>query len=204
MILYVLIGLALASFVIAFFSARTWHWGYVLVVEAIVLSTIGFFLLAAETLRINGVLRAEVNRVQKDLDNVVEENVALRDGTSEGLIISRLTNGDPAVKTTKNAAGNETIEPLADLDSQVLISTRLRGHVWRDVAAGQSNPQTGVVNLPALAGLKTQSIVYVFEDPPAAADGTQRGAQYIGDFMVTQAGGQQTTLQPVHQMDQFE
>jgi len=58
MILYVLIGLALASFVIAFFSARTWHWGYVVVVELFFLATMGFFLLVSETVRINAVYPA--------------------------------------------------------------------------------------------------------------------------------------------------
>ena len=52
--MYVQIALAvvvLVTIVVAFFAARTWHWGQVLVVLGIVLSTVGFFLLAAETLR---------------------------------------------------------------------------------------------------------------------------------------------------------
>src|SRR5437868_6557214 len=117
MILYVFIGLALASFVIAFFSARTWHWAYVLVVEAIFLATLGFFLLAAETVRINGVLRAQVNRDRDQLEKTEEENVGLREGTNEEKVISRLTGApENAVKTTKNNEGNEIVESLADLD----------------------------------------------------------------------------------------
>ena len=63
MILYILIGVVVASFVIAYFSARTWHWGYVILVEALILATFGFFLLAAETLRINAVLRSQVKSI---------------------------------------------------------------------------------------------------------------------------------------------
>src|SRR3954468_12278676 len=204
MILYVIIVLALASFVIAFFSARTWHWAYVLVVEAIFLATVGFFLLTSEVVRINGVLRSEVNERQNKLEKVDAENVALRDGTTEGTMVAQLSNApENPVKTTKNAEGNEVIESIADLNSKLLIATRLRGHVWRNIAPGQRNAQTGVVNVGALPGIKPQSVVYVFEDPAPAADGSQRGAQYIGDFTVSQAGAQ-TTLQPVHQLDQFE
>src|SRR3954451_7554991 len=144
MILYVLLVLALASFVIAFFSARTWHWAYVLVVEAIFLATAGFFILTSEVVRINGVLRAEVNKKQKDWNNVEAENVALRDGTTDSNMISRLGNSpENAVKTTKTAEGQEIIESIADLDSKLLIATRLRGHVWRNVSpAGAANAQT--------------------------------------------------------------
>src|SRR3954463_1702782 len=142
MILYVLLVLALASFVIAFISARTWHWAYVLVVEALFLATAGFFILTSEVVRINGVLRAEVKRIQGDevkgipgeLGKVEAENAALRDGTTDSNMVSRLSNSpENAVKTTKNADGQEIVESISDLDSKLLIATRLRGHLWRGV-----------------------------------------------------------------------
>src|SRR5204863_7967797 len=102
MILYVLIALALASFVIAFFSARTWHWGYVIVVELIFLATMGFFLLASETVRINAVYRTQIKGDQKKLDDVEKQNNALHDGTNDGSIIGQLSGQDPPVKTTKD------------------------------------------------------------------------------------------------------
>ena len=70
MIFYALLVVVLASFVIAFLGAKTWHWGYVLLVEAILLATFGFFILAAETLRINGVLRSQAKALEKQLDEV--------------------------------------------------------------------------------------------------------------------------------------
>src|SRR6476620_8258944 len=133
MILYVLIGLALASFVIAFFSARTWHWGYVIVVELIFLATMGFFLLASETVRINAVYRSQIKKDQKQLETVVDpQNNALQNGTNDGSIISQLSGQEPPVKTTKDAEGNEKIESIADLDHRLLIATRLRGRIWRN------------------------------------------------------------------------
>src|SRR4051812_6521971 len=169
MILYVLIGLALASFVIAFFSARTWHWGYVIVVELIFLSTMGFFLLASETVRINAVLRNVIKQDQSKLDKFEAQNDALQNGTENGSIIGELGGGETPVKTTKDDQGNEKIESIADLDHKLLISTRLRGRIWRNVTpAGPPNAQTGAVNVkvPAPtptspAGIKKESVVFL-------------------------------------------
>jgi hypothetical protein len=213
MILYVLIGLALASFVIAFFSARTWHWGYVVVVELIFLATMGFFLLASETVRINAVYRSQIKKDQKQLETVVEpQNNALQNGTNDGSIISQLSGQDPPVKTTKDAEGNEKIESIANLDHELLIATRLRGRIWRNVKpAGVPNAQTGAVNVsipaPTPAGIKPQTVVFLFDDGPSqppAANGAPRGAQYLGEFTVTGAGPQQAALQPVLAFDDLE
>src|SRR5215471_11199165 len=99
MILYVLIGLALASFVVAFFSARTWHWGYVIVVELLFLATLGFFLLASEVVRINAVIGKQIKTDQAALDKVDAQNDALKNGTSNSSIIGQLSNLDPPVRT---------------------------------------------------------------------------------------------------------
>jgi hypothetical protein len=207
MILYVLIGLALASFVIAFFSARTWHWGYVIVVELIFLSTLGFFLLASETVRINAVYRTEIKKNQKQLDDVEKQNVALHDGTSDGSLIGQLGGQDPPVKTTKDKEGNDKIDSIADLDHELLIATRLRGRIWTIAKPGRPNAQTGVVTMPTPPGIKPQTVVFLFDGGPTqppAANGAPRGPQYLGEFTVTQVAAQQTTLQPVLQMDEVE
>jgi hypothetical protein len=212
MILYVLIVLALASFVIAFFSARTWHWGYVVVVELIFLSTIGFFLLASETVRINAVYRTKINKDQELLDRVDIQNDALQNGSEDVSIIGQLSGQDPPVKTTKDEHGNEKIESIANLDHELLIATRLRGRIWRNVKpAGVPNAQTGAVNVaipaPTPAGIKTQTVVFLFDDgppQPPAANGAPRGPQYLGEFTVASAGPQQAALQPVLALDEFE
>jgi hypothetical protein len=210
--LYVLIVLALASFVIAFFSARTWHWGYVVVVELIFLATMGFFLLASETVRINAVLRSQVNKTQKDLDNFDAQNNALQNGSQDSKIIGQLSGQEPPVKTAKDNEGNEKIDSIADLDHELLIATRLRGRIWRNVKpAGVPNAQTGAVNVaipaPVPAGIKKESVVFLFDDgppQPPAANGVPRGPQYLGQFTVVTAGPQQAALQPVLALDEFE
>lgn len=219
MALYVIIILVLASFVIAFFSARTWHWGYVLLVEAIILSTLGFLLLAAETVRLNAALRTKVNKTQKEFDTFQAQNIALRDGTKDAAILGQLSNLDPPLKMPADA---ESISSITDLDHELLLATRLRGRVWRNVKpAGPINAQTGAVTAtiaapapaapaapaPVPAGIKAESIVYLFDDgapQPPAAGGAPQGPQYLGEFSVAQVAAQQVTLQPVLPMDEFE
>jgi hypothetical protein len=77
--------------------------------------------------------------------------------------------------------------------------------------AGAPNPQTGAVNVaipaPTPAGIKPQTVVYVFEDGPAQAPdekGAPRGAQYLGEFTVATAGPQQASLVPVLPLDAIE
>jgi hypothetical protein len=212
MILYVLIILALASFVIAFFSARTWHWGYVIVVELIFLATMGFFLLASEIVRINAVYRTKINSDQKLLDTTDAQNNALQNGSTDSSIIGQLGGLEPPVKTAKDNEGNEKIDSIADLDHELLIATRLRGRIWRNVKpAGVPNAQTGAINVaipaPTPAGIKKESVVFLFDDgppQPPAANGVPRGPQYLGQFTVVSAGPQQAALQPVLALDEFE
>jgi hypothetical protein len=212
MILYVLIALAVASFVVAFFSARSWHWGYVIVVELIFLSTIGFFLLASETVRINAVLRGQVKKTEKELDSVDAQNSALQNGSNNSAIVGQLSGQDPPVKTSKDEQGEEVLKSIADLDHELLIATRLRGRIWRNVKpAGVPNAQTGAVNVaiaaPVPAGIKPQTVVHLFEEgdvQPPDAKGAPRGAQFLGEFTVATAAAQQASLVPVLQMDEFE
>jgi hypothetical protein len=205
MALYVLLGLVLASFVIAFFSARTWQWGHVIVVVGIGLATFGFIILAAETLRINNVYRSAIARKTAELEKITARNNALEMGTENANVIAELRNEqEPAVVMPENA---ESISSLDDLDHEILLATRVRGRVWRKVAPAGVD-QAGVkVTIPAPAGLKTDTVVYLFEEGPAqlpAADGAPQGKQYLGEFQVKNATGQQATLVPVQPLDQFE
>jgi hypothetical protein len=217
MILYVLIGFALASFVIAFLSARTWHWGYVIVVELIFLATMGFFLLASETVRINAVFRTKINKDQNDLDKVDVQIDALQNGSDNGSIIGQLGGGETPVKTEKDEQGNEKLESIANLDHELLIATRLRGPIWRIAKPGIVNAQTGEVTIvvptplpggPVRAGGQPESVVvFMFDDgppQPPAAKGAPSGPQYLGEFRATQSGPLQAKLQPVLALDEFE
>jgi hypothetical protein len=199
-----LVLLLLAAFVFAFLGARTWHWGHVLVVLGIFLSTLGFFLLAAETLRINAVYRTKINQLERDLADVKARNEALRRGTDDQNLIAQLRNEDPPVLVPEEA---EATRGLAELEHELLLATRRRGPVWRNVAPAGVD-QSGIrVNIPAPAGLRSETVVHVFEQGPAtlpADDGAPQGAQYLGEFRVTQAAGQEAALMPVLPLDEFQ
>ena len=109
--LYVLIVLLLASFVFTFLGARTWHWGYVILVEAIFLASVGAFLLAAETLRINAVYRAQINKTQKEVDASTADIEALKSGTHDATVLNRLraAKRQPRFPTKPNRSPASTI-----------------------------------------------------------------------------------------------
>lgn len=224
MILYVIIGLALVSFVFAFLSAKTWHWGYVVLVELIFLTSMGFFILAAESLRINAVLRSNLNKIEKEAKQLTADVDGLKFGTSDAAVLNRLRAGDPAVVMAEDATSIPSIE---ELDHKLLITTRRRGRVWRYADPAGFDPRTGAVRVtfrapprpapapadgteppatppaatptPVLGGLKADTIVYVFEDGPprAVAPGAQGGPglQFLGEFTVSQSAGANATLQ---------
>jgi hypothetical protein len=197
--------LLVPAIVIAFFGARTWHWGHVLTVVGIYASLIWFFFLARETLRINDVYRSAIDRKTKQLEQLTADNDALRNGTDDSNVIARLRNeAEPAVIIPENA---ESIPSLADLDHEILLATRLRGRVWEG-AAPAGVDATGTVRLAAApAGLKKDTVVFVFEEGPAqlpAADGTPQGKQFLGEFRVNEPAAGQVTLAPVQPLDQFE
>ncbi len=194
--------LVLASFVIAYLSARTWHWGHVLVVLGIFLSTVGFFILSAEVLRTNAVLRKQVNAKEKELATVTARNEALLRGSKDGGIINQLRGLE--VKIPEDA---ESIPSIAELDHKLKLQMQVRGRVWRKVANGGFNPQSGELKIsvesPTPAGIKADSVVFLFEEGNPALPDPTKGAQFLGEFRVTEATGQQATLQPLLELDEF-
>jgi hypothetical protein len=204
--------LALVAIVVAFFAARTWHWSQVIVVIGLVLSTAGFFLLSAEVLRINAVLRSRVNQLEREIQLVEAENNALRKGTKDAAVIGRLRNGLwPNEAAAPIAEDAESIPGIIQLEHDLLLATRDRGRVWRKVASGGYNQQQNEVKItvasPSPSGIAQDTVVYLFEEGEPmlpAADGKPRGPQYLGEFTVTAASGQGATLQPVLPLDDFE
>jgi hypothetical protein len=162
--------------------------------------------------RINAVYRTKIKGDQKDLDTFDAQNNALQSGSTDSVIIGQLSGKEVPVKTAKDSEGNEKIDSIADLDHELLIATRLRGRIWRNVKpAGAPNAQTGAINVaipaPTPAGIKKETVVFLFEDgppQPPTANGVPRGPQYLGEFTVLSAGPQQAALQPVLPLDEFE
>jgi hypothetical protein len=177
----------------------------VLVVLGIFLSTLGFFVLSAETLRINAVLRKQVNDLNRQLTDVEARNEALEKGTDDPGLINQLRNEE--VRMPEEA---ESIPSLAELEHQLLLQTRRRGRVWWNVTPAGFNAQNDTVTIniarPVPSGVEPQSVVTLFEEgqPQSPAAGAPRGAQYLGQFRVVQAEGQAATLEPILPLDEFE
>ena len=171
-----------------------------ILVEAIFLASVGAFLLAAETLRINAVYRAEINKRQKEVDASTADIEALKSGTHDAAVLNRLRAGETPAKIPDEA---DSIASLNDMDHELLIATRRRGRVWRNVTPAGVDPKTGNVKVtitaPTPAGLKADTVLFLFEEgPPQPLDakGAPHGPQYLGEFNVSQAAGQQVTLVP--------
>jgi hypothetical protein len=158
-------------------------------------------------LRINKVYRTAINDKTKKLDALTAANNALEKGTNNSGVIAALqSEQEPAVIIPENA---ESIPSLDELDHEILLATRRRGRVWRNVAPASKDPASIKVNIPAPtpAGLSNNTVVYLFEEGPAqlpTAEGRPQGKQYLGEFRVTDTAGQQATLSPVQPLDQFE
>ena len=63
----VILLLFIASIVAAYFASRYWHWAHVTLVVFIFLAAVGYFVLAAEVLRINACLRKQANDLEAQL-----------------------------------------------------------------------------------------------------------------------------------------
>jgi hypothetical protein len=202
-ILYILGALALAAIVFAFLSAKTWHWGYVLVVVGIFFSTLGYFILAAEVLRINAVLRKQVNDLETRLATFESQNAALEKGSDDTAVINQLRNAEVRIKDDQ-----ETLPSMAELEHQLLLAARERGRAWWNVMPVEVGAQQIQVSVerPAPAGIRPESVVVLFEagEPRLPAEGQPPGPQYLGEFRVTAAAAQTATLQPVLPLDNFE
>lgn len=212
LVLIVIAVLALASFVVAFFAARTWHWSQVVVVVFIVFATVGYFLLAAEALRINAVLRSRVNKLESDLAKVDSKINALQKGTTDGSLIGQLRNETwPNDAPAPIAEDAESIPSRVELNHKLHLATRARGPVWRKVALAGFDAPTNAVRIniesPVPPGLAADTVVFLFEagEPELPeANGAPRGPQYLGEFRVTKVDGQVATLEPVLPLDDFE
>jgi hypothetical protein len=204
--LSILIGLAilvLATIVIAYFAARTWHWVYVLVVVGIVLSSAGFFILSAEVLRINAVLRKSYNDTQKQLDEVNARVVALQRGTEDANLVNQLRSLE--LKMPEDAT---SIRGINDLAHEIRLKTQIRGPMWSNVMPGGMDPQTGAVRIgveaPTPSGIVANTVVYLFEAGEPALPDPRTGKQYLGEFRVVEANAQAAVLMSTLSMTEYQ
>jgi uncharacterized membrane-anchored protein YhcB (DUF1043 family) len=206
--LYILIGILLlfiVSVVAAYFGARTWHWAHVVLVVAVFLAAVGFFVLAAETLRATAVLRSQVNKTQRELDKVVAKNTALEKGTKDQQIIGQLTGDE-----VKIPEGTEVAPGIPDLEHRLFLVERDRGRVWRDAAPagvdakGDTVTVKATIESPQPSGVAKDTILYLFEQGEPASPDPTRGPQFLGEFRVADVADKQVTLVSVQQLDDFD
>jgi hypothetical protein len=228
--LYILIGilvLFIASLVAAYFAAQTWHWAHVLLLVAIFVATAGFLILSAEVLRANAVLRAQVNKTQHDLDEVLAKNTALEKGSRDPKIIAALTADE-----VKIPEGAEEIPSIEGLDHQLALAERDRGRVWRDAMPAGVDPKTDTVKVslepqqppptaapgqegaeapkpaaPTAAGpigINKDTILFLFEQGEPANPDPTKGPQYLGEFRVTDVKDKLVTMVAATQLDDFD
>jgi hypothetical protein len=199
----VILLLFIASLVAAYFASRYWHWAHVTLVVFIFLAAVGYFVLAAEVLRINAVLRKQANDLEAQLAQAKSNIDALDRGSKSTQVINQLLGLE--VHIPEEA---EEVPSTSELEHRLYLVTRLRGRVWRKVAPAGFDPQTGTVKVtvesPQPSGIEPGRIMFLFEDgPPAHPDPTQ-GPQYLGEFRVTDAAAQQVTLVTVNELDGVE
>lgn len=206
----VILVLFIASLVAAYFASRYWHWAHVTLVVFIFLSAVGYFVLAAEVLRINAVLRRQANQLEAQLAQTRDQIDALGRGTKNTQLVNQMRGLPGSAEGSELQIPEEADElpSIGQLEHELHLVTRLRGRVWRKVAPAGFDPQTGTVEVtitsPQPSGLEPGRILFLFEDGPPAHPEPEEGPQYLGEFRVTEAAGQQATLVTVNKLDDVE
>ncbi len=199
----VILLLFLASIVAAYFGSRYWHWAHVTLVVLIFMTAVGFFVLAAETLRINAVLRKQANQLETQLTQTKTNIEALDRGTRNSQVINQLLGLE--VKVSEEA---DEVPSAGELEHELYLATRLRGRVWRKVAPTGFDPQTGTLTVnveqPQPSGIEPNKVLFLFEDGKPAHPEPTEGPQYLGEFRVTESDGPQVKLVTVNELDSVE
>lgn len=206
----VILVLFIVSLVAAYFASRYWHWAHVTLVVLIFLSAVGYFVLAAEVLRINAVLRKQANQLETQLTQTKGQIDALVRGTKNSQLLNSLRGipGTTEGSELKIADEAEELPSISQLEHDLHLVTRLRGRVWRQVAPAGFDAPTGTLSVtiaaPTPSGLEPGRILFLFEDGPPAHPDPNEGPQYIGEFRVTEVTGQQAKLVTVNKLDDVE
>jgi hypothetical protein len=158
-------------------SRDNWRWQNITLVSLFLVLATLFFYLASKNWATQIAWRKEIanyQTAQAKLDKDIKEK---REGQYD-------------------AAEKKWIDPsLAERRRRVEIAMQGRGRVWNQVtcAAVAPNGALGVnVVQPIPSGIAEKTILFVFDDQPAAG-----GGLFLGEFEATKVEGQQVTLSPV-------
>lgn len=181
LILQIVLGLVLlVGLVTIIMSSKNWHWTQLTLVLFIFFAGIGYLFLGAEVLRMHQNLRKGLPGLEQRIASLEKQNHQLLHGASD----------QPGI---------------LELDHRLQIVTRERGRVWRGVMpAGQVDPQGRVaieIPKPVPHGLEQDAIIYAFQAGPPNPVEPDSGAQYLGEFRVTEVREGGATLEPVLLID---
>jgi hypothetical protein len=172
----ILLLMILSSFVLCYFSSRTWRIYNVVMLEFVFLTAVAFSYLAVRTLKTHQSWRSAAIAWQNAVDKVEVENQVLLSGKEE-----------------QNRLVESGIEQLK-LELQQLAADR--ANVWFDVSPEKINPDTGACQLaietPDPHEISAKMVMFVFEQEKVEA-----GGHYLGEFKVSKAGkGKSIDIEP--------
>ncbi|TWU30134.1 hypothetical protein [Bythopirellula polymerisocia] len=182
LVLQILLAIVLIlGLVSVFLSAKNWHWSQFVLILFIMLTSVGFLFLAAETMRIHRGLRAKLPGMEEQLARLEQQNAALLRGIEDD-------------------AG------IIQLEHRLQMITRERGRAWRQVAPTGGLDQQGRIEVaipnPKPHGLDAVTIVYLFESGNANPGSPSDGRQYLGEFKVVESRDTGVVLEPMQLLDQ--
>ena len=178
-----------------------------LLTETVFLLALVFLILAGEVFRIQNIYGKASQQNAQQIERLEPEVEALKFGTDDAGLISRLENSEIPIRTAPTDDEDEAGRMLSvrELDGELGAVTRLRGRVWRDVETRDFDPPSLTITLgipaPNPHGIETDSILYAFEQGEAGP-AEARGRQFIGEFRVTNAAPEQIQLQPAGRFDE--
>ncbi|TWT88196.1 hypothetical protein Mal64_16750 [Pseudobythopirellula maris] len=223
MIAQILIGVLVLTVLVAwFFSVKHWHWAHVLAVAALFFFAVGYAILLSLTFDARIKPQKALATATEKLEQQTAENTATALGTEDRTLVNRLRNKGLNIPDDAQEIGG-----VRELDHQLKMRNRTRGRVWRGVQpTSEVDPETGQIRIgfpvvsaattdenafeeqpadqaePAPVGIDADAVLYVFEQGEPNTVNPEEGAQYLGEFRVTEAAGREATLEPVLLMDE--
>lgn len=177
MVVMIVLGLlVIFSFVVAYFSARTWSITHVVLVVLLFLTSIAFVILASASLKTKSVWQAQFVDLKEQLDAEINET-------------NRMLYGD----TTMVQQDDKTLPGLkGDLERELLD----RGRVWRGARPEEIRQGEIVVNMQAFGDAKCLregqdegGDLEPQEDPEAQAPARQHGITEDMTLFIFQEAG---------------
>ena len=191
--------LFLAALVIAFFSAKAWHWGHVVLVFLIITMGSVAMMLSAEALHIRQKFQKKANELAGKEEVLKKETYALKYGTRDPELTRDL-------KSPEEPDDLERLQGVLTLSSRMRMLTRARGRVWNGAKkSSKINPKTGEVTITmptkgpdgkdeSIGNLDSPMIIYVFEE---GANNPTRRPKYLGEFQITRVNSNKVTMSPL-------